>query len=675
MINNKKINKIVYGGDYNPEQWDKETMEEDMKLLNLAHMDIVTLNVFNWAMLQPDENTYDFSKLDEEIEVLSRCNKKICLATSTAAHPAWMAKKYPEILRVDFEGRKRKFGGRHNSCPNSEVYKKYARRLATQIAERYKDVENIVAWHISNEYGGRCYCENCEKAFRVWLKDKYKTLESLNKAWNTNFWGHTFYEWDEIVSPNMLSEHFEENRTMFQGISLDYARFSSDSLLACYKEECEAVKKITPDIQVTTNFMGFYKELDYYKWAKYMDFISWDNYPSNEDPYAKIAMNHDLMRGLKSGLPFILMEQTPSVSNWLTYNALKRPGVMRLWSYQAVAHGSDAVMFFQMRRSIGACEKYHGALIDHVGDENTRVFRECTALGKELELLEDKILGSRSQAKAAIVFDWDNWWAIEYSAGPTRDLKYVDEVLKYYQAFNKLNIAVDIISVEEDLSNYELVVAPVLYMVKGDYAGKIEKYVAQGGNFITTFFSGIVNENDLVVTGGYPGLLKEVLGIWVEEIDALPLGVENEIKWEDKTFPSTLLCDIMHCKKAMPLATYGKEFYAGTPVITKNSYGKGKAWYIGTSSTDDFFTAFVENICKQLGVESILNVSEGIEVTRRQKEGKQYTFILNHTEETKEITIDKTYVDLLNHTGYKQGEVLEIKGKDVIILESLDAVK
>ena len=291
-------NKIAFGGDYNPEQWDEATWEEDMHLFGLAHIDTVTLNVFSWAMLQPDESTYDFTKLDRIMELVKKNGLKVVLATSTGAHPAWMAHRYPEILRTEFNGMKRKFGGRHNSCPNSPVYRMYSARLAEKLAEHYKDYDNIVAWHISNEYGGECYCENCEKAFHVWLKKKYHTIEEVNRVWDTAFWGHTFYDWEEIVLPNLLSEHFAYERTMFQGISLDYRRFNSDSILECYRLEYEAVKRHTPDIPLTTNLMGFYKPLDYQKWAKYMDMVSWDNYPSNQDTPAQIALSHELMRGI-----------------------------------------------------------------------------------------------------------------------------------------------------------------------------------------------------------------------------------------------------------------------------------------------------------------------------------------------------------------------------------------
>lgn len=497
--------KIAFGGDYNPEQWPEEVWDEDMRLFRLAHVDTVTLNVFSWASLQPSEDTYDFAKLDKIMEYVTKNGLKVVLATSTGAHPAWMARKYPEILMTDYNGMKRKFGGRHNSCPNSSVYRKYLSRLAAKLAERYGHYKNIVAWHISNEYGGggECYCENCEKAFRKWLKKKYGTISELNRVWNTSFWGHTFYDWDEIVLPNVLSEQFGDGRTMFQGISLDYRRFHSDSLLECYILEYDAIKTITPDIPITTNLMVFFTGLDYGKWAKHMDFVSWDNYPSNDMLPAEIAMGHEIMRGVGSGRPFILMEQTPSVTNWLPYNALKRPGVMRLWSYQAIAHGSDSVMFFQMRRSIGACEKYHGALIDHAGHEHTRVFREMAELGAELAALGGEVIGSRIEARAAVLFDWDNWWAVEYSAGPSCMLHYLDEARNYYKALFAQNIPVDIIGCSDDFSKYSVIFAPILYMVKPGVDTRLCEFVKAGGRFVTTYFSGYVDEHDLVVTGGY----------------------------------------------------------------------------------------------------------------------------------------------------------------------------
>ena len=667
MKYSNKVSKIVYGGDYNPEQWPKEVWKEDMKLLKEAHIDVLTLNVFAWASLQPSEEEYDFSRLDEIMELVGEHGFSVCLATSTAAHPAWMAKKYPDILRVEFNGMKRKFGGRHNSCPNSPTYRKYSVRLAKKLAERYKDCDNLIAWHISNEYGGECYCDNCEKAFRVWLKKKYRTIEELNRAWNTSFWGHTFYEWDEIVLPNLLSEHFEYDRSQFQGMTLDYKRFNSESMLECYKMEYEAVKSVTPNLPVTTNLMGFYKNLDYKMWAKYMDVVAWDNYPANEDTPAQIAMSHDLMRGIKGGTPFLLMEQTPSVTNWLSYNALKRPGVMRLWSYQAVAHGADSVMFFQMRRSIGACEKLHGAIIDHVGTNQTRVYREAQALGKELERIGEETLGAVTEAEVAVYFDWDNWWAIECSAGPSCELKYKDEVYLYYEALHSLNIPADIVGEEDDLERYKVLIAPILYMTKPGYDEKIRRFVKKGGVFVTTFFSGIVDEHDLVITGGYPGRLRDILGIWVEESDALPHGVQNEFSYQGIVYPAKLLCDLSHPEGAEVLSTYEKDFYQGMPAITKNSFGKGEAYYVATRSDRAFYEKFIGTLCKEAGIRPVAEPQKKLEATIRSNENGRYLFLLNHGEEMLSVILEYSGKELLSGNTYQAGEKVKLPAKGVFI--------
>ena len=664
-------NKIAYGGDYNPEQWDEATWEEDMRLFKLAAIDTVTLNVFSWAALQPNEDTYDFSKLDKIMEMVRANGLKVVLATSTAAHPAWMARKYPEILRTEANGMRRKFGSRHNSCPNSEVYRRFSVALAEKLARRYQRYDNIIAWHISNEYGGECYCEKCEKAFRKWLENRYGTIQELNRAWNTAFWSHTFYDWDDVVLPNYLSEHWGWERSTFQGISLDYRRFNSDSILECCRLEYDAIKKITPHIPITTNFMEFYKPLDYQKWAKYLDFISWDSYPAPDYTSAQMALNHELMRGLKDGKPFALMEQTPSVTNWQPFNSLKRPGVMRLWSYQAVAHGSDSVMFFQMRRSIGACEKYHGAIIDHAGHENTRVFREAAVLGAELQRIGDRTLGSRINAQVGLLFDWDNWWSIEYSAGPSTLLRYRDEVQNYYAALHGRNIPADIIGVDTDFDRYRVIIAPVLYMVKPGVDEKLRQFVRNGGTLITTFFSGYVDESDLVTVGGYPGKLRDILGIWVEESDALAENASNHFIWEGERHSATLLCDLLHSEGAEILATYEEDFYAGMPVLTVNRFGKGKAYYVAARSDAFFYDKLVRNVCADHGIQPVMTTPSGVEATLRTNGESSFLFLLNHADGHRDVIMEHDCRDLIDGARFVRGERVELKAKDVRILEYL----
>lgn len=644
----KFFDRILFGGDYNPNQWPKEIWEEDIRIFKKASINSATVNVFSWAKIQPSENCYDFEELDQIIEKLSTEGFDIVLATSTAALPAWMFKKYPEVARTDYDGRHHKFGQRHNACPNSLVYQKYAERLATKLAERYGENPKVTCWHINNEYGGECYCDNCEKAFRVWLKDKYHTIEALNKAWNMEFWGHTVYEWDEIVLPNALSEGIGYDKTAFAGISIDYRRFNSDSLLKNYMMERDAIRKIDPTTPITTNLMGTFKGLDYFKWAKEMDLVSWDNYPSYNTPWSLVAMTHDLMRGLKQQ-PFMLMEQTPSQQNWQPYNSLKKPGQMRAQSYQTIAHGADTIQYFQLRRSIGACEKFHGAVIEHVGHEDTRVFRETAALGAELAQLSD-IIGTQTQAQVAVIFDWDNYWALEYTSGPTVDLKYVEQIHRYYRYFYEQNIAVDLVPVDADLSKYKLVAAPVLYMIKEGMQERLTDFVMQGGALLTTYMSGIVDQSDNVHLGGYPGHLRELAGIWVEEIDALAPEQSNGVSLvnEDLTGTSNLVSDLIHLENAEALAHYTSNFYAGMPAVTKNTFGDGTVYYFGGQLEDQLQDQLFKTIVKETDITPVIEEATKLEIACRENEEAKFFVIINFHEEAQplpEMFVGKT--DLL----------------------------
>lgn len=656
-----KFKKMLYGGDYNPNQWPKEIWDEDMKLFHQAGINSTTINVFSWAKIQPSENEYDFTELDEIVDTLTKEDVQIVMATSTGALPAWMVHRYPEVARTDFEGRHHKFGHRHNACPNSPVFQKYAKRLAEKLAERYGDNKNIVCWHISNEYGGECYCENCAKAFRVWLKDKYKTLDEVNKAWNMEFWGHTIYDWDEIVPPNDLGDGMPwGSGTAFAGMSLDYMRFNSDGMLNNYKMERDAIRKYDKETPITTNLMGTYKGLDYFKWAKEMDIVSWDNYPSYNTPWSHVAMTHDLMRGLKDA-PFMLMEQTPSQQNWQPYNSLKKPGQMRAQSYQTVAHGADTIQFFQLRRSVGGCEKFHGAVIAHAGTADTRVFREVTQLGKELEKIGSRVMDSENHAKVGIIFDWENYWALEYTSGPNRDLRYVDQIEQMYNYFYNKNIAVDMIPIDADFSKYDLVAAPVLYMVKDGVAESLEAYVQAGGTLITTYMSGIVGQSDNVHLGGYPGPLRKMAGVWVEEIDALAPEQRNKIRFADGTEEECrLVCDLMHLEGAEEIAQYENDFYAGMTAVAKNQFGKGTVYYVGTDLSESGLAKVLAMAADGAAIQPVIGEATALEITKRQADGEDLYFIINFKDE--EIPLPAVFdgkEDILTGEKVQGGEMLK----------------
>jgi len=678
------MDKIGFGGDYNPEQWPADIWDRDMELFDEARVDTLTVNVFSWGTLQPAEHTYDFAVLDRILEKLAAAGKRVCLATSTAAYPAWMARAYPDVTRVDFEGRRHVFGQRHNACPNSPAYRRFSVELARRIAERYGRADHpasgiVGAWHVNNEYGGTCYCKHCATAFRVWLRERYGTLGALNEAWNTAFWSHTFHAWEEVVPPNALSEHWGgPDVTAFQGITLDYLRFNSDSLLRNFIDEKAAIRQFSPDVPVTTNFMGMYRPLDYFRWAPHLDFVSWDNYPPDPQSHARMALTHDLMRGLKAGQPFWLMEQTPSQTSSRPFNPVKRPGVMRLWSYQAVAHGADAVLFFQMRQSRGASEKDHGAVINHAGRSDTRVFREVAALGEELEVLAGEIVGARTRAKVALVFDWDSWWAVEISDGPSRHVSYQQTLIAYYRALYERNVAVDVVPAGADLAGYEVVVAPLLHVIKGDLAARVEAFVAGGGTFVTSFLAGLADESDNAFAMDAPGPFARVLGIRIDETDALAPEDLNAVVFDDGAVRSAanLVFDLVQAGTAEVVGVYESDFYAGMAAVTRNVVvGKGgtsgDAWYVGTNLDAAGLDWLFDRVLGDRGLLNAYSGLAGVEAVARHRDDVAYLFLLNHGEVEAHVVADTDGVSLLTRTPVSAGERLTLAPKDVVILRSV----
>lgn len=635
-----QLSRFLYGGDYNPEQWPEDTWANDIQVFKQAHLNSATINVFSWALLEQREGEYDFSKLDKIVKELSDANFDIVLATATAAMPAWMFKKYPDVARVDYQGRRHVFGQRHNFCSNSKNYQVLASKLVKKIVSRYYKNPHIKVWHVNNEYGGNCYCDNCQNTFRDWLKYKYKNLETLNKAWNMNVWGHRIYDWDEIVVPNELGDAWgaEGTETIVSALSLDYLRFQSESLLKLFKMEKAIIKKYDPVALVTTNFHALpNKLLDYQKWAKEQDIISYDSYPSYNMPTYQSAFLYDLMRSLKHQ-PFMLMESTPAQVNWQPYSPLKRPGQMAATELQAVAHGADTVQFFQLKQAIGGSEKFHSAVISHSQRTDTRVFKEVTELGEKLEKTGSTILGSKTKAKVGIVFDWNNFWSYEYIDGITQDLDYVESILDYYKQFYKRNIPTDIISVDDDFSQYDLVVAPVLYMIKSGLAEKIDQYVKKGGNFVASYLSGIVNENDSVYLGGYPGPLKDVLGIWVEESDAVIPGQKITVSLDSNNYQANLICDLLHLEGAHALGNYNSEFYKETPAVSENKWGKGTSWYIGTQLDEAGLSKIFDHLISIVNIKSLIETKTDLEITKRvTKSGKELYFVLNMSNDTKDL--------------------------------------
>ena len=641
-----RVDEFLHGGDYNPDQWldYPEILKEDVRLMKLAHCNTVSINIFGWSAIEPEEGKYTFEWLDK---IMADCEKNgthVILATPSGARPAWMSQKYPEVLRVNSDRTKNLHGQRHNHCYTSPVYREKTRNINKMLAERYKDNKALIMWHISNEFGGECHCELCQQAFREWLKKKYDNdINKLNQQWWTGFWSHRFTDWSQIESPSELGEMY------VHGHNLDWKRFVTYQTIDFYKNEIAPLRDITPYVPVTTNFMGTYPGLDYWKFAKEVDIVSWDNYPSWHNDYEstkelaeEISFVHDINRSLKNGQPFLMMESTPSLVNWQPVSKIKRPGMHMLSSMQSLAHGSDSVLYFQWRKGRGASEKFHGAVVDHCGHENTRVFREVTEVGKVLEKIKE-IKGSTIKSDVAIIYDWENRWAIDDAQALKRNKKFYEETCKdHYRAFWEKGISVDVINMDCDLSKYKLVVAPMLYMVRPGVAERIEEFVNNGGTFVTTYWSGLVNENDLCFLGGFQGPLRKVTGIWSEEIDSLYDSDRNymNIKGIDglkSVYEVKDYCDVIHAETAQVLASYKEDYYKDMPCLTVNNFGKGKAYYIAARTGMDFNDDFYGKLIKDLGIESAVDcvLPQGVTATKRSSDKNDYIFVMNFSAEEK----------------------------------------
>ena len=640
---------IIHGGDYNPDQWidTPEIWDEDMRLMNLAHVNSATIGIFAWSMIEPEEGVYDFSFLDRIMDKLHENGKAVILSTPSGARPPWLAQKYPEVLRVEESGIRNEFGVRHNHCLTSPIYREKVRKINTMLAERYKNHPALKMWHISNEYCGECHCELCQEAFREWLKVKYHNdIEELNFKWWNGFWSHRMNDWSQINSPKFRGENH------VSAMKLCWNKFVSDSHISFFENEIATVREITPDIPITPNFMKLYDGIDYQDFAKHLDLVSWDNYPAwdkgrNIEEATDTAFVHDAFRSMKDGQPFFMMESTPSLVNWHDVNKLPRTGLQELSSIQAVAHGADSVQYFQWRKSRGGHEKYHGAVVDHCGHENTRVFRDVSRLGANLEKLSD-VVGQYSDSKVAIVYDWQNGWAVKHFCGFNNiNRNYAAECIKWYEPFYKKGISVDVIPMDADFSKYDLVIAPFLYMLKDGTIDRIEGYVKNGGNFVGTYLTGMVDEDDMCYLGGFPaGKLKDVFGVWQEETDSLPEGIRNSVSYNGKEYTVEHICDIIHAQGAEALGEYGKDFYKNMPAVTKNSYGKGKAFYVAFRNDEDFVRDFCNDLIKKfsLPLDAKLTLDDGLVMRKR----GDVIFVMNFTDDEKTVTLDKEYNDLIN---------------------------
>lgn len=652
---------MIHGGDYNPDQWlDRpDILTEDIRLMKQAGINEASVGIFAWRRLEPTEGQYEFAWLDEVLDRLHAAEIQVMLATPSGSRPAWLDDRYPEVLRVGANRVRNLHGGRHNHCLTSPVMREKTAAINRQLAQRFREHPAIILWHVANEYGGQCHCPLCQEAFRGWLRSRYDNdIERLNHAWWTDFWSHRFDSFEQIESP---APHGESG---LHGLSLDWMRFTTWNTVQFFTHEIRPLRQITPHIPVTTNFMGTYPGLDYHAFANHIDVVSWDSYPRWHAPDRKdwqvaadTAFSHDLMRGIRVGRPWLLMESTPSMVNWADVNRAKRPGMHLLSSLQAVAHGSDSVQYFQWRKSRGSSEKLHGAVVDHVGHEHTRVFREVAQVGEALARLSE-VAGTPVQAEAAVLFDWENRWAIGELQGLQRDRKYLETCQAHHRALWKRGLNTDVIHMDADFSPYQLLVAPMLYMLRPGVGQRLAAFVREGGTLITTYLTGYANESDLCFLGGFPGEgLMDVTGVWAEEIDALYPSQANGVCFADSapgfygTYRAIDLCEIVHSRGAEVLATYTDDYYAGMPAVTSHRYGEGLSIHVATRTEDAMLDMLYEAVLQQTDVWSPVRgkLPRGVSATVRTDGDVDYLFLLNFSKKTRSVLLHPgSMTDLLS---------------------------
>ncbi len=627
------VTSIVFGGDYNPEQWPREVWDEDVALMKTAGVNLVSIGIFSWALLEPREGEFDFGWLDDVIDLLWRAGIGISLGTPTAAPPAWFWAKYPEARPVTRDGVALGGGSRGMASPSSPEYAVASSRIVRELAVRYGAHPALRLWHVHNEYGApvsESYSVDSVRAFRVWLESKYTTIDALNAAWGTTFWGQHYEYWSEIDAPRRAASVVNPAQR------LDFARFTNNALLACFVRERDILHELSPGIPVTTNFMATScPAIDYWKWAKEVDIVSNDHYLTGErgDSHILLALDADMVRSLAGGKPWLLMEHSTSAVNWQPRNVAKVAGQLARNSLSHLARGADGIMFFQWRASRFGAEKFHSAMIPHAGPDS-RIFRETVALGGELASLSE-LLGSTVTAKVAILWDWESFWAQDLEWRPSSDLGHRRQIETFYGRLWNDGITTDFAHPEADLSGYDLVLAPSLYLLSEAGSANIRAYVEAGGTFVASYFSGVVDENDTVPAGASPGRLREVLGLRIEEFRPLRSGETVEL---DNGLIGAVWTDEIVLEGATEVAGYRTGATAGRAAITRNRFGAGTAWYLSTEFDSVQLSTVLSEAMLDAGLAPRPNAGDGLEVVERRSVDTIFTIAINHGD--REVAIE-----------------------------------
>ncbi|MFJ3824879.1 beta-galactosidase [Streptomyces nodosus] len=648
--------RVLFGGDYNPEQWPEEIWHEDVRLMREAGVTTVTVGVFSWARLEPRPGAREFGWLDRLMDLLHRNGVGVVLATPTSAPPPWMGRLHPETLPRDEDGHIEWWGGRQHFSHSSATYRRHAAAITEDLAARYAAHPALTLWHINNEYCTFDHGDEAAGAFRRWLRERYGTLDALNTAWGTAFWGQGHDSWDGILPPRRT--HYLKNPAQL----LDFRRFTSDMLLECYTAERDIVRRHTPHIPVTTNFMPLWTGQDAWAWAEQEDIVSVDLYPDPRDPLAAQhgALVQDLTRSQARG-PWMLMEQAAGAVSWRGVNHPKPAGLNRLWSFQAVARGADAVCYFQWRQSRQGAEKFHSGMVGHAG-ERGRTFQEVTRIGAELAALGPEVAGSEVTAEVAVLHDWHSWWAGTQDGRPSREVDHPALLHAWHRALWESRLTTAFAHPEHDLSGYRLVVAPAAYLLTDAAIENLLAYVRDGGTLVSGFLCGVVDEDDRVRPGGMDARLRALFGIEVlHEWWPLEAGESVACDGPHGGFRGTLWSEELRTRPEAVAARYRGGELDGLPAVSR----QGRAWYLSTLPEPEALRELLAGIAAEAGVRPVLEgLPDGVEAVRR----GELLFVLHHGREPVTVAVPGTHRELL--TGETVRDSLTLGRYGVAVLRS-----
>ncbi|MEU2249713.1 beta-galactosidase [Streptomyces sp. NPDC019224] len=648
----KGLHQLAFGGDYNPEQWPEEVWPEDMRLMREAGVTMVSVGIFSWALLEPEPGRYDFGWLDRLLDLLHVNGIRADLGTPTVAPPAWFYRAHPEALPVSRDGVRYAFGSRGAICHSNPDYRAAAASITEQLARRYANHPALALWHVHNEYGvpvSACYCDHCATHFRRWLTTRHGDIDAVNEAWGTAFWGQRYRDFDEIDPPRTTPTVGNPAQL------LDYARFADATMRENFRAERDILHRLAPGIPVTTNFMTALSQcesVDYWAWGREVDLVTNDHYliTDGRRTHVNLAMAADLTRSVAGGAPWLLLEHSTGGVNWQPRNPAKRPGEMARNSLSHVARGSEGAMFFQWRQSRRGAEKFHSAMLPHAGTDS-RIWREVSRLGADIGLLNG-IRTTRTVADAAMVWDWQSWWAQSLEWRPSQDHDARERADAFYASLFDRHLTVDFAHPDADLSGYPLVVVPALYLATEETGRNLRRYVEGGGTLVVSYFSGIVDTNDAVHPGPYPGVLRDVLGLTVEEF--APLGEGDTVRLitpegapEGPALTGDLWSDVVIPRGAETMWSYADGIPAGRPAVTRHRLGEGTAWYVSTRLTGAALDAVLDRACDDARVAPRTGLPYDVEVVTRTGEAGTYLFVINHTEDAAKVPLDAPGTELL----------------------------